>query len=56
MKRRLAVAVRQVLADGVALVPVDSTLALLKVDRVRGQVPVHYGVAVQVEVETFLAD
>lgn len=35
-----------------ALVPVDAALALVEVDRVPGQVPVHDGVAEVVEVDT----
>jgi hypothetical protein len=46
---------RDVLADRVAFVPMHAALALLKIDGIRRQVPVHGGVAVQVEVQTLLA-
>jgi hypothetical protein len=45
-----------VLSDGMTLVAVDTAFPLLEVDRVGGQVSVHTGVAVAVEVEAFLAD
>src|SRR5665647_2957665 len=44
-----------VLAHRVTLVAVHAPLALLEVDRVRRQVPVHDGVTVKVEVETLLS-
>ena len=45
----------EVLANRVALVAVHPTLALLEVDWVRGQVPMHDRVAVEVEVQTLPA-
>jgi len=46
----------EVLADGMVLVPLHPAFPLLEVDRIRGQVPVHDGVAPEMEVETLLAD
>jgi hypothetical protein len=50
------VAGRDVAAHGMAAEPVDAAFALLEVDRVGWQVPVHNCVAPPVEVDSFLAD
>ena len=47
---------RHVLADCVALIAVDPSFALLKVNRIGGEIPVDDDVAVGVEVEAFLPD
>ena len=53
---RAGVAQRDVPANSVALVAMNASFALFEIYRVRGQVPVHYRVAVLVEVQTLLAD
>ena len=45
-----------VAANCMALVAMDSAFSLLEVDRVCGEVPVNDGMAVQVEIESFLAN
>ena len=55
-ERAGAVLQRHVLADRVALVAVDPSLALLEVDRIVREIPVDDDVAVGVEVEPFLPD
>ena len=54
--RRVAMLSLEVLADGVALVAVDTPFALLEVDGVRREVPVDDRVAVGVEVEALFSD
>src|SRR5438132_195145 len=39
-----------------AIAPVDTTFALFKIDRIRGQVPVQDVPTVEVEVQSFLAN
>ena len=51
-----AVLLRNVLSDCMPFAAVHTTLALLEVYRVAGEVPVDDGVPVGVEVQTFLAD
>ena len=51
-----AVAGRQVLAYGVTHVTVHASFPLFEVDRVRWEVPMDDCVAVEVEIETLLAD
>jgi hypothetical protein len=43
-------------AHGVPFIPVDTTLAMLKIDGVARKVPVNEGVAVLVEVQAFLTN
>jgi len=51
-----AVVAGEAAADGMALVALDTSFALLELDGRGGDVPVDDGVAVAVEVEAFLAD
>ena len=45
-----------VLPDGVAVIAVDPPFTLFEIDGVRGEVPVHDGVAIPVKVEALLPD
>ncbi len=49
-----AVSVGHVLPNRVPLEAVDATFALLEINRVSRKVPMHHGVAVEMEVESFL--
>ena len=56
LKCGLAVDGRDIAADGMSLVAVDAALALLKVDRVAWQVPVHEPMALGVKIQPLLSD
>jgi hypothetical protein len=47
--------VRDILPQCVPLVPMDTTFSLLKIHRVRRQIPMHNRVAIGMEVQPFLA-
>ena len=54
-ERRSRICGGQVLANRMPLVPVHASLSLLQVNRVRGQVPMHHRMTVEVEVQPLLS-
>ena len=55
-ERGLAMGTCNIAPDGMALVAVDAAFALLGVDRIAWQVPVHQAMAPGVKVQSFLPD
>ena len=51
-----AVSLCQVLADEMALETVDAALALLQIDGIRRQIPMHERMAIGMEIEPLLPD
>lgn len=51
---RAAVSRRNVFTDSVPFIAMDSTLALLQIDRVGRQIPVGYGMTVMMKIEALL--